>query len=233
MYVLQLGNGGGFDFNKTNSSFLIKNNETTILFDCGFNIMNRLTSDRNINIEEIDYVYISHMDEDHIGNLKMFIYWRYFKYDKFTYIICDENIENDIKNYLKDLNKELIGCKTVKTNMFFVQTVNAVYKRNINNDISIQSVKCNHGNIKTYGAIFKDRTKYIFISGDTKASKYIEEISKDCDLIFHDYSNWDFVTRNVHTCKTDFELEYSKKYQEKAIKYHTGDEDFKKDWYEI
>jgi len=207
MKIKQLGNGGGFDFDKTNSSFLIKSGETTILFDCGFNIMDRLKSDETIDIENIDNVYISHMDEDHVGNLKMFIYWRYFNYKK--------------------------GCNSEYAEMFNIYASSTQTKHKITDDISILLTNCNHGKVTTFGAIFYSFNKSIFISADTKASKYIEEVSKDCDLIFHDYSNWDFVTRNVHTCRTDFELEYSEEYKNKVVKYHTGLDNFKKDWYEL
>jgi len=232
MRILQLGNGGGFDFDKTNSSFLIEQDEHLILFDCGFNIMSRLKSYDSINIEDIDVVYISHMDEDHIGNLKMFIYYRYFMFNKKTNIICHLAINDDINNYLKKVESELIGCKVTNAYMYDIMNIGDD-EIQIYPGISIQSTPCNHGSTVTHGAIFRAESKSVFISADTKASKYIEEISKDCDLIFHDYSHWDFVTRNVHACKTDFELEYSEEYRERAIKYHTGDENFKKDWYEL
>jgi len=235
MKIKQLGNGGGFDFDKTNSSFLIEVSNTLMLFDCGFNIMDRLKSDNTINIDKIDYVYISHMDEDHVGNLKMFIYWRYFVHNKVTNVICHASLESTIREYLKALNSAMVGCKMEYADMFNIFTTSAQTKYNITGDLSILSTKCNHGGVNTYGAIFYEndllKTKSIFISGDTKASKYIEEVSKECDIIFHDYSHWDFVTRNVHTCKTDFELEYSKEYKNKVIKYHTGDLDFNKEWY--
>ena len=232
MKIKQLGNGGGFDFNMTNSSFLINFGSNSMLFDCGYNIMQRLTSDSSIDLEDINLVYISHMDEDHVGNLKMFIYWRYFKYNKITDIFCHSSILEDIKSYLKDMESELIGCSSVYSHMYNINTIRTD-EIHLPYGFSIEATRCNHGDISTHGVIIRSLTKSIFISGDTKASKYIEDISKNCDLIFHDYSHWDYVTRNVHTCKTDFELEYSEEYRNKVIKYHTGDLDFKKDWYTL
>jgi len=231
MKVKQLGNGGGFDFHMANSSFLIESNNHTILFDCGFNIMDRLKSDSNIKIEDINDVYISHMDEDHVGNLKMFIYWRYFIHKKRTNVICHRGLEIDIINYLKNMESEFIGCRTVDAYMFDILTIGSESDSVIYPDFNIKATDCFHGKLITHGAIFYVKNKSVFISADTKASSYIEKVSKDCDLIFHDFSNWDFVTRNVHTCKTDFELEYTSKYKSKVIKYHTGEENFKKSWY--
>jgi len=236
--VKQLGNGGGFDFDKTNSAFIIKQGYTQILFDCGFNIMDRLKQD-DVDIENINYVFISHTDEDHIGNLKMFIYWRYFMFGKLTNVICNRNIEDEIRNYLKYMSSELVGCQNTPADMFVIITT--FYKEHIKIDnIDITLTPCFHGIIPTSGAIFNwnDNGNYnydisVFISADTKANKQIEELTKDCNLIYHDFSNWDFVTRNVHACKTDFELEYSEEYRNKAIKYHTGLEDFNSDWIDV
>jgi ribonuclease BN (tRNA processing enzyme) len=233
MKIKQLGNGGGFDFDMTNSSFLITAKNFTMLFDCGFNIMNKLKTDETIDIEDISNVYISHMDEDHVGNLKMFIYWRYFVCHKSTNVICHRGIESDIREYLKDLTSELIGCQPVYADMFNIIKIGNESKTKISEDVYILTTDCNHGKLRTHGLIIYSENKSIFISADTKASKYIEEMSKDCDLIFHDFSYWDFVTRNVHTCLTDFELEYSEEYKNKVIKYHTGSTDFNREWQKV
>jgi ribonuclease BN (tRNA processing enzyme) len=216
MRILQLGNGGGFDFDKTNSSFLIQHADTHILFDCGFNIMDELKSNDKVDLEKIDNVFISHTDEDHIGNLKMLIYWRYFNYGKSTMIICNRNIREDINNYLKHMNTELIGCQSTEAVMFYINT--SFYREHIMiGDIDMELTFCNHGSIPTSGVIFTyndsgklNYSKKIFISADTKANKAIEDATKDCDLIFHDFSNWDCVTRNVHTCKQILKLSTQK-----------------------
>lgn len=75
------------------------------------------------------------------------------------------------------------------------------------------------------------------ISGDTKASVLLEKeiLSKlkDCNdsIIYHYYSNWDYPSKNVHTCKTDFEGEYSEEFRNQIIKYHDNGY-FKKEWQE-
>ena len=43
MKIKQLGNGGAFDYNQTNSSFLIElETNDYLLFDCGYNVFSKL-----------------------------------------------------------------------------------------------------------------------------------------------------------------------------------------------
>ena len=42
MRIKQLGNGGAFDTESTNSSFLIDSSGDYILFDCGYNVFYKL-----------------------------------------------------------------------------------------------------------------------------------------------------------------------------------------------
>ena len=56
MIVQQIGNGGAFDYNKTNSSFLINLSNTSnithpsyLLFDCGNNVFAKL---RKMEVEQ-------------------------------------------------------------------------------------------------------------------------------------------------------------------------------------
>ena len=79
MIVQQLGNGGAFDYNKTNSSFLInlsnENYYSYLLFDCGNNVFAKLRKmeiEQNIKIiKYIDHVFISHFNDDHDGSREL------------------------------------------------------------------------------------------------------------------------------------------------------------------
>lgn len=238
MKIKQLGNGGGFDFNQTNSSFLISpdDKETEyLLFDCGFNVMARLQNEEDpIDISKINNVFISHMDEDHVGNLKMLIYWRYFMLQKPTNVVCSSLLNEKLISYLDEMNKELIGSQSTVANMYTITTIS-----NLSNEVGfwrMQTTPTFHGSIVCNGLIISSEArKGIFISGDTKSSKIIEDVVKKYEykngniLKFHDYSNWDCVTRNVHACRTDYGIEYSEEFQKDTIKYHTG-ENFNKGW---
>lgn len=244
MEIKQLGNGGGFDFNQTNSSFLInvKNEnreeakDTYLLFDCGYNVMAKLQNS-GIDISKIDNVFISHMDEDHIGNLKMLIYYRYFIHKQKTNIIYSTKISKQIKEYLIDMDNELIGGQSINAKMITFDPVNED-SINTYGTWALYTTSIHHGKLQGAGAIIfsKGTKKGFFISGDTKASATIEkEVNKqikqhDLTLLkFHDFSNWDCVTRNVHACNADYEIEYSTEWRKTTIKYHNG-EPFNEKW---
>lgn len=239
MKIKQLGNGGGFDFDQTNSSFLISDDDETsyLLFDCGYNIMEKFVNDY-IDISLIDNVFISHMDEDHVGNLKMLIYWRFFKYGKVTYVYCGRGVREQLEKYLSSLNSQLIGGLPSYGLMYNLSSRVEGDYIDINSSLSLHLIEGFHGSVPSYGAfiINNNLKQSVFISGDTKANYSIESrvlvFEKRYSTIalkFHDFSFWDNVTRNVHACRTDYELEYSKEYRDSTILYHTGDK-FNKEW---
>lgn len=255
MIIQQIGNGGAFDYNKTNSSFLINlTNEKYplyLLFDCGNNVFAKLRKmevEQNIEIiKYIDYVFISHFDDDHDGSLKTLGYYRYFMLGKTTNILCNP-LSSELAERLKGINKKIIFGKFSPAKIFnFVENLNS-----IKNNIGFKVIKGTHHTEayglligKVFSGVFNN---FVYISGDTKVNentvKIIENVkatiihtenyklTNDINLlknsykIFHDYSHWDNYDQQSHTCKYDFDKYYGK-FIEGGVeinKYHTGDE---------
>jgi ribonuclease BN (tRNA processing enzyme) len=257
MRILQLGNGGGLNPLMTNSSFLIdigyENKPEYILFDCGFNIMERLIKGEEAKeflIKDISTVFISHNDDDHIGNLQTFIYWQYFKNQISLKIISSHGILNIAED---KFNKLMFGGLMTYTKLVDIKIHEEsnlgyndpkVFFGHKNGDTFLYLIKSYHGDKNCYGLMIFQRDELIYISGDTKAHQKIESainlisgfymkennVKISNFLLFHDYSNWNAPSRNVHACIGDFTIEYSKEFQEKCIKYHTGTDDFVKEW---
>jgi len=255
MRIKQLGNGGGLNPEMTNSSFLIDiskdNKKSYILFDCGFNIMSALINlekkelslENGFKIKDIDYVFISHTDDDHIGNLQTLIYWNYFKNNKVMTLLTwyDSDILKII-NEVNQINSLMTGCqmqyKKIIEFYYLTDEFNYLKFKDEVPSCHVCLTPAYHGSKDAYGLIVKNNQKCIFISGDTKAHSNIEEIvsnkTRDCDrILFHDYSYWNAPSKNVHACEGDFSIEYSKEFQEECIKYHTGDVDFNNKWVKI
>lgn len=236
MRIKQLGNGGAFNFDQTNSSFIIESFNNTILFDCGYNVFSKL---RELNYtSKIDTVFISHMDDDHIGSLKSLIYYRYFIDKKKTSILCGEEVYPLLVSYLEDVNYIIDNGYKVQEDICEVFKISDREYCYITYDFCIGTIKGNHGKpsygIKCYEKNKKQFMSCILISGDTKANINFYRELKNIDskyLAFHDYSNWNEESKQVHACAEDFNLFY-RDYKDKIIKYHTG-EDFNKDWIEI
>ena len=255
MIVQQIGNGGAFDYNKTNSSFLINlSNEKFplyLLFDCGNNVFAKL---RKMEVEQnreiikyIDYVFISHFDDDHDGSLKTLGYYRYFMLGKTTNILCNP-LSSELAERLKGINKKIIFGKFSPAKIFnFVENLNG-----IKNNIGLKVIKGTH-HTEAYGLLIGKVSSggfnnFVYISGDTKVNentiKIIENVkatishaecynlTNNIDLlknsykIFHDYSHWDNYDQQSHTCKYDFDKYYGQFIEDgvEINKYHTGDE---------
>jgi len=239
MKILQLGNGGGFDFDQVSSSFLIKlEKDRYLLFDCGHGIMRRLQElEKEDNatsiIDKINTVFISHMHDDHIGELSSLILYRYFIYGLQTTVICTNALlEDQLEEYLSYTCKtEFNGCQVRNKKMYFVYPYYSEEKEY--SDYEFVPLETYHPGVHSGGLLILDKTDKlgIAITGDTKANANIEETiqkisSKNSDFnffIFHDWSLHNEVSRNVHACNDDIEIEYSFYFRKTLIPYHTGE----------
>lgn len=255
MIIQQIGNGGAFDYDKTNSSFLINMNNTSypsyLLFDCGNNVFAKL---RKMEVEQkveiiknIDYVFISHFDDDHDGSLKTLGYYRYFILGKTTNILCNP-LASKLAERLKGINKKIIFGKFSPAKIFnFVENLN-----DTKDNIGFKVIKGTH-HTEAYGLLIGKVlsgvfNNFVYISGDTKVNENTRDIienvkatiahaeyyplTHDIELlqksykIFHDYSHWDCYDQQSHTCKYDFDKYYGQFIEDgvEINKYHTGDE---------
>lgn len=239
MKIKQLGNNGGLgDPTLTNSSFLIDlydDHSEYLLFDCGYNVMARLVreeyQDPNFEISKIKHVVISHKHDDHCGNLETLVYWNHFKNDvqMNIYVAC-----KGLRKTVKDTRKIEKDFKTIKAKTYeHLEIVGNNSSVDFNNGISMWFHEAKHGAKPAVGIWIGNSTKAFFISGDSKALPEFEDYCMNSpagSVFFHDYSNWDDESKNVHACKTDFERVYSQKFRNKITKYHTGDTDFNAVW---
>ena len=256
MMVQQLGNGGAFDYDKTNSSFLIdigtSEKRSLILFDCGYNVFAKLRElekeDKDI-IKDIEHIWISHLDDDHVGSLKSLIYYRYFIHG-FTSAILKNDLEKSFMYFLSDINQTMSFGRLEKTDIVFTCNKdilkNGIYSYKIEPVKTFHHLECNGLTIKEM--YYQDVESILYISGDTKVCKGTLEALNDIHSqtfqlginykkykIFHDYSNWDSYENNVHTCKYDFDKYYlsdSKLKNLEITKYHNN-EQFIEEWQEI
>lgn len=247
MKIKQLGNGGGLDYNKTNSSFMIEyQRDSFLLVDCGYNIFAKLCKmhdDENdpFDLTKLTDVYITHNHDDHIGSLTALIFHQYFM-NGVVLNIRSFKCNSLLNTYLSTLcNTELVGGVLVKSTMYNL-SLDSTFK--ISND-NCTLIRGNHQVIESWGIHIGGKTYVsdptgvsIFISGDTKASEIIEtDVLKASDpgsrvMILHDFSLWNAVSKNVHACENDVAIEYSNKFKEAMYKYHTG-LDFNEDWVDV
>jgi ribonuclease BN (tRNA processing enzyme) len=227
LQLIQLGNGGGLAPEKTNSAFLIhfKYSDTYMLFDCGMNIMSKLLEfeeyNDNFKMSKLSYVFISHIHDDHIGSLETLVNYQKYKTEMNHFNIFFANTEVSEFIALKKLRKKY-ECYHINDN-----TISSL--RNIH----IIPIDGNHNETLSNGLYFIDpvNNDMIYISGDTKATKNIEQTLRENIkkfkikkyILMHDYSHWNEPDINPHMCLDNMNKIYSSEFIKLLTMYHTGE----------
>lgn len=241
--IKQIGNGGAFNTKDTNSSFLINLNESLLLFDCGYSVfkkLRKLDKKGDIDLKQLKHVYVSHLDDDHVGSLKSLMYYQYFVNKITLNILFDKNIYKELNNYI---NFKKINNHTIKKNYKYITPKQKIVKPikikknrlNLKIDetfiIKLTTFGTKHHK-DCYGLKFDCKNHSFAITGDTIATKKIEKVCKSCDFIFHDFSKWNKPSEQVHACEDNINEVYSKKFIKK-LKFYHNDEKYNKKWINI
>ena len=98
--VTPIGYGGAFSVNEGNSSFVIRDHatENNLLVDCGSLVYKNLRERGLTN--QIDWVYITHTHEDHIGSLSTLIYENWYVHKKKLKLLCHPAVRTQLTAYL-------------------------------------------------------------------------------------------------------------------------------------
>ena len=238
MKIKQIGNGGAFNYKETNSSFLIENNDKYLLFDCGHSVyqkLRELDETGEIQLKDLQAVYISHFDDDHIGSLKTLIYYQYFVNQIVLDIIVAEELYHEMSLFLKDLDGYNEDFQKVQAQLYDIYSIEN-FAGLAYNDMYLQAIICKH-HIPCFGLSINSEDKEIIISGDTTAIHSLDEyyfykrsLSNKEILVFHDFSNWDCPEKQVHMCKTNMEQTYNKEFINILNFYHNDDPNYIKEW---
>ena len=210
MRIKQIGNGGAFDFDSTNSSFLIEFNKNYImLFDCGYNVfekLQKLHGESIIDLKNIKGVFISHMDDDHMGSLKTFIYYQYIINNIALEVYCGSDVYPSLNEYLKDIDGLVKHYRRYPATLF---TLNIIGEQQ---DISFKEYNIYLKTVPgihfkpSYGLLCIEQNDPInntlAISGDTVLNYEFFKSVQNFSKVFHDFSNWDCPDQQVHCCES-------------------------------
>lgn len=157
-------------------SSLIEYLDKKILIDCGpnSNESNLLKYLNNLNITKIDYIFITHPHEDHIGNLDQVI----SKYKVTTIFMPKVNFES------KDLSTSL---SLIKEKNITLYDLNKDFKIKFNEDFYLEvfsSPKKNYENINNFSPLIKvifKKDSFLF-TGDNEEIGELEFINNAIDV---------------------------------------------------
>lgn len=222
--VKQLGNGGAFNFKDTNTSFLVNLRDGYLLFDCGFSVYQKLRAENENILDKLKHIFISHMDDDHIGSLRTLIYYLFFVKGITPNIYCGPYVYKELKNYLKDTKGIVENYE--KNDVVFYKL--SVLNESEIGDFNLKAFPSPHLQ-PCYGLRIKSKNgNGVYFTGDTVGHSDIEKNSLNC-TVFHDYSKWNEPSKQVHFCE-GMKNKYSEEFLKRVIWCH-NDEDYDGNWH--
>lgn len=224
MIYKQIGNGGAFNYKEPNTAFIVEN----ILVDCGFSIyaeLRRQDESGEINLKDIKSVYITHLDDDHIGSLKTLLYYQFFINQITMNVLYDRRLK-DLETYmnLEEFNQTIENYKFKKTDIAKLVPISGTI---FHEGIILRTFQGEH-HIPVFGIVFNE---LLAITGDTKPTLEIQEELKDVKYVYHDFSNWNEPSRQTHTCLDALQI-YTEEFKSK-LRFCHNDETFNKEWQRI
>lgn len=176
MKIWFLGAGGAFNPHLTNSSLFIQHPQGNILLDCGYNVFQQLSKLNLCN--EVDYVLISHLHNDHIGSLSTFIYFYTMigRKLKLKLLYVDENQKGTLRSYLQ-FSIPLIDDFVDFIPLYTIKGIKA-----------IDTLGLHVPNFQTYGFVFEQENHKYYFTGDLGDEQFL---LKNFDLQVEDVIFYD------------------------------------------
>jgi len=208
-----IGSGGAFDTELINSSFYVTCDGIGILFDCGYNVFPYLKEHRPEILEEMHFVVITHLGDDHVGSLKSLLYYRYFVLGKTTIVRYAKGFSAEVASFLPKNEKVINGGYGPAPIYSMNQIVEFKALGDTKPDNFLVAIEGIH-HVKSFGfAVGSTNGAMVVISGDTKANKAfettVEQIEKHFNIqesyILHDFSYLNQPGIDPHASITDIE----------------------------
>jgi len=192
MKIQFLGSGSAFVRASENyQSNMLINNE--VLFDCGTTI-NESLNYNNIDVNDLKYIFTSHLHADHIGGLEYIGFSKYFSSfplgQNKSKLLVPKALESDLKAYL-DITMDNTPDTNIEALRGYFECLN-IDEMAIE-DTKYKIIETDHTNKKSYGLILNNS---VLITGDTRS--LLNDYYDDMEVIFHDceFANY---KNGVHT----------------------------------
>lgn len=195
MKIKFLGTGGAFDYKYGNSSALVEFKGKKILLDCGNSVYPRLRQSNLAN--DIDYIMITHLHDDHVGSLNTIILHHKYFVDpprKARIIIPSSEFQDQLAWFIS------FGMPHPERYVEFIPI------SQVEGIEAVDTFGMHIKNMHTYGYYFEDEKEILAYSGDLGDPNVIFDHirAKNSDKkirVFHEMSF--FHTDGVHAYYKD------------------------------
>lgn len=167
------GNGSGFSETHTGAYFFLDNN--LIIIDCSMLNLKKILS---LNPWKYNcYVFITHMHDDHISGLGMFIQNMKYVHEKDINIVIPFPLENDLRTDLT--------IKGIPDNLYNLYLSCDVYIKNL----SVGCIETQHcPELRCFGYVFDVNGNRIVYTGDTNTIEPFKDFVIDGSELYIDVS---------------------------------------------
>lgn len=189
--VLFLGVGAALPMpGQTNSAFLLRTGEATILIDCGPAILQQLAA-VGVPPGDITHVYLTHRHGDHVLGFPMLMLWWSIAAPPGG--CCPTLVASDITFKTLDLLMHgvygLDIAQMTDTAERISLPFNGPSTRQLTARVTLHTVPMKHTNFAPdLGARFEVDGRAFAFTGDTSPTENIVTLARDADLLVHDSS---------------------------------------------
>ena len=170
MKLTVLGKYGPFPKpNSATSGYLLQSNKTTAVLDLGSGTLSRLLS--KIKPEDIDFVVLSHLHNDHVCDIFPLTYALNFSGNKVVNLYLP-NFDSPILNAVKNLSA---------FNLIFIEE-GVTYKEG---EFTFSFYKTSHP-VLNYGIKISSGEKTLAYTGDSRYCENLEKLVEGADLVVAD-----------------------------------------------
>ncbi len=152
------------------SGYLVEEDNTRILVDCGPGVLSRLQS--LIDIRTLNAIYLTHLHFDHTSDLL-----------PLRYYLDDLNICLNVIAHVTDTPYAKILLEHPRFN---IVNINGTSNINIG-DLKLSFYKMEHP-VVNYGILIEGQRKKLGITGDTSYCENVIKLAKKCDFMLADCS---------------------------------------------
>lgn len=230
MQVVMLGTGHGKSLNCYNYCFLLKENDSNLLVDCGgsIQIISQLRKN-NIDVEDIDNIFISHSHMDHILGLIWIIRFLAPKYyngliNKKLKIYGNEDVINKTLGLIELLIPNDFYI-IINKKIDFIKLSNNQSFKILNSDMEVFDTRSDRGQQFGFKLVYNNINICYF--GDDNFDLINERYMQNCDYAFMNARDINNEIVSSHST-VKFSAMIAQKYKVKnLILSHCNDNDLK------